>query len=70
MVNELSVDELRTVIRDTVEQTLEDRLEDLQALASRSFRRSIEEAREDFRAGRVTALDYGAVDRLSSSSSS
>jgi len=32
-------------------------LEDLQALASRSFRRSIEEAREDFRAGRVTALD-------------
>jgi len=57
LVKELSVNELRTVIRDTVEQTLEDKLEDLQALSSRSFLHSIEEAREDFRAGRVTSLD-------------
>lgn len=57
MVKEMSVDELRMVIRDTVEQTLEDKLEDLQALSSPSYLRSIEEAREDFRAGRVTALD-------------
>ena len=57
MVKELSVDELRTVIRDTVEKTLEDKLEDLEALASPSYLRSIEEAREDCRAGRVTPLD-------------
>ncbi|MCP3959772.1 MAG: hypothetical protein GY719_18140 [bacterium] len=56
MVKDLSVEELRTVVRDTVEQTLEDKLEDLQALSSPSFLRSIEEAREDYREGRVTPL--------------
>jgi lipoate-protein ligase A len=56
MVKDLSVEELRAVIRDTVEHTLEDKLEDLQALSSKSFLRSIEEAREDYREGRVTAL--------------
>ncbi len=56
MVRDLSVDELRTVVRDTVEETLDDKLEDLQALSSQSFLRSIEEAREDYREGRVTAL--------------
>ena len=57
MVKDLSVEELRTVVRDTVEQTLEDKLEDVQALSSESFLRSIEEAREDYREGRITALD-------------
>ena len=56
MVKDLSVEELRTVIQETVEQTLEDKLEDLEALSSESFLRSIEEAREDHRAGRVTPL--------------
>ncbi len=56
IVKDLSVEELRTVIRDTVEHTLEDKLEDLQALSSESFLRSIEEAREDYREGRVTTL--------------
>lgn len=57
MIKDLSVDELRTLIRDTVEQTLDDKLEDLIALSSRAFVSSIEEAREDYRAGRVTPLD-------------
>jgi hypothetical protein len=35
----------------------EDELEDLQALGSPTYLRSIEEAREDVRAGRVTPLD-------------
>ncbi len=56
MVMDLSVEELRAVVRDTVEQTLEDKLEDLQALSSESFLRSIEEAREDYREGRLTPL--------------
>lgn len=56
MVKDLSVEELRTVIRETVEQTIEEKLEDLQALSSESFLRSIEEAREDYREGRVTTL--------------
>ncbi len=56
MVKNLSVEELRTVVRDTVELTLEDRLEDLQALSSESFQSSIEEARDDYREGRITVL--------------
>ncbi len=56
MVKDLSVEELRTVVRDTVEQTLEDKLEDLQALSSESYLHSIVEAREDYREGRVSTL--------------
>ncbi len=56
MVKDLSVEELRTVVRDTVEQTLEDKLEDLQAMSSESYLRSIEEARHDYREGRVSTL--------------
>lgn len=56
MVKDLSVEELRTVIRDTVEQTIEEKLEDLHALSSEAYLRSIEEAREDYREGRVTSL--------------
>ncbi len=56
MIKDLSVEELRHVIRDTVEETLEDKLEDLRALSSEPFLRSIEEARADYQAGRVTAL--------------
>ncbi len=54
MVKDLSVDELSTLIRDTVDRAIEDKLEDFQALSSKSFLRSIEEAREDYREGRVT----------------
>lgn len=56
-VKDLSVDELREVIQETVRHAIEDELEDLQALRSESFQRSIEEAREDYRSGRVTPLE-------------
>lgn len=56
LVMDLSVEEFRAVVRETVEQVIEERLEDLQALASEKFVGSIAEAREDYRAGRVTAL--------------
>lgn len=57
MVKDLSVNELREVIHDTVREAIEDQVEDLQALRSESYRRSIEEAREDYRAGNVTSLE-------------
>ncbi len=41
-----------SIVRDTVE----DKLEDLLALSSESFLRSIVEARKDYREGRITAL--------------
>lgn len=56
MVKDLSVQELRSVIRSTVEETLEDRLEDLEALQSKSYVHSIEEARQDAEVGRLTFL--------------
>lgn len=55
-VAELSVEQLQAVIRDTVEQVLEDKLEDLYALSSTAYQRSIKEARDDYQAGRVTPL--------------
>ncbi|HEV8581471.1 MAG TPA: hypothetical protein VGX68_20595 [Thermoanaerobaculia bacterium] len=56
-VKDMSVDDLRDMIQDTVRQTLEDYLEDLQALASPSYIASIEEAREDYRQGRTVRLE-------------
>jgi hypothetical protein len=56
-VKDLSIDDLRNLIRDTVEEALDHRLEDLAALSSGAFLRSVEEARTDYREGRVTPLD-------------
>jgi PHD/YefM family antitoxin component YafN of YafNO toxin-antitoxin module len=56
-VKDLSVDELRSMIEDTVRRTMEDYLEDLQALSSPAYVQSITEAREDFRAGRTVSLE-------------
>ena len=56
-VRDLTVDQLRAVITETVTRALEDRLEDLQALSSPTFKASIAEAREDRRAGRVISLE-------------
>jgi multidrug efflux pump subunit AcrA (membrane-fusion protein) len=57
VVADLSVEELQAVIRSTVEDVLEDRLEDLQALSSAAYLRSVAEAREVYKAGRVVSLD-------------
>ncbi len=57
LVRELSVDELRGVIRETVKEAMEDYREDLQALGSGEYLLSIEEARRDYHEGRVTSLD-------------
>jgi hypothetical protein len=62
---QLSPDDLRRLIRDTVRETIEDYLEDLAALASPDYLASIREARDDARAGRTVALDELAVDDAS-----
>ncbi|MFL6194828.1 MAG: hypothetical protein ACJ75H_11700 [Thermoanaerobaculia bacterium] len=56
-VKDMSIEDLREMIQDTVRQTLEDCLEDLQALASPAYLASIEEAREDARQGRTVRLE-------------
>ncbi len=57
LVRDLSVDEFRGLIRETVREAMDDHREDLQALGSQGYLRSIEEARQDYREGRVTRLD-------------
>jgi hypothetical protein len=55
-IKDLSIDDFRALVRTTVAEALDERLEDLAALSSESFRRSVEEARLDHREGRVTPL--------------
>jgi len=55
-IKDLSIDDFRALVRTTVAEALDERLEDLAALSSESFRRSVEKARLDHREGRVTPL--------------
>jgi hypothetical protein len=52
-VSELTVDELKEIISDSVKDSIEDILEDIMALRNEEYVRSIEEARDDHREGRV-----------------
>lgn len=52
-VKDLTIEELRTLISDTVKETMEDLIEDMLALSSEEYLRSIEEARRDYKEGRV-----------------
>ena len=51
-VTDLTVEELRTLIKTTVKEALEEITEDFAALASPGYLASIEEAREDYKEGR------------------
>lgn len=56
-VKDMSVDDLREMIEDTVRRILENHVEDLQAISSASYLDSIQEAREDYRQGRTVPLE-------------
>ncbi|MBS7251988.1 MAG: hypothetical protein KIH08_15555 [Candidatus Freyarchaeota archaeon] len=56
-VRDLTVEELRALISTTIRETLEELIEDLFALSSEEYRRSIEEARRDYKEGRVKRLE-------------
>ncbi len=55
-VKDLSVEELERVIETVVRRTLEDYLEDREALSSPTYLDSIAEAREEYQAGDATPL--------------
>lgn len=55
-VKDLSVEDLEHLIEGVVRRTLEDYIEDLEGLASRPYLASIEEAREEYRAGKAVPL--------------
>ena len=52
-VKDLSVQAFKNLIAVTVRETMEELNEDLLALGSETYLRSIEEARKDWRAGRT-----------------
>ena len=56
-VKDLTVVEFQSLILDTMRATLKDLIEDVLALSSPEYLESIEEARNDYREGRVKHLE-------------
>ena len=58
LIKDLSVEELQTLISNTVRETMEDVIEDMIALSSESFLLSIEQSRKDYKKGRTKSIDF------------
>ena len=56
-LNELTVAEFKLLISESVQDVIENLLEDIEASQSKSYLNSIREAREDYKAGKLTSLD-------------
>lgn len=50
-ISDLTIDELKDLISKTVQEAMEDYLEELKALSSKDYINSVKEAREDYKAG-------------------
>ncbi|RLG28952.1 hypothetical protein DRO03_08460 [Methanosarcinales archaeon] len=57
MVKDLSVVEFRSLMSDAIRDAMEDLIEDMLALSSDEYLHSIEEARTDYKEGRVKCLE-------------
>jgi len=56
-VKDLTVEELQSLISDTIKSTLEDLIEDMLALSSDEYLQSIVEARKDYKDGKIKYLE-------------
>ncbi len=56
-VKDLTVGELKSLISDSIRESLEDLIEDTVALSSDEYLRSIEEARTDYKEGKIKSLE-------------
>jgi hypothetical protein len=56
-IKDLSVEELQTLISSTVRETMEDVIDDMIALSSESFLRSIDQSRKDYKEGRIKPFE-------------
>jgi len=56
-VRDLSVGELRYLLSDIIKESLGELIEDVIALSSQEYLISIEEARSDYKQGRVKSLE-------------
>ena len=57
-VNELTVNELKELISGVINEKMEDLIEDIKSLLDPEFIKSVQEAREDYKQGRVTDIDH------------
>jgi len=56
-VKDLTIEELQSLISDAVREAMEDLIEDILALSSDNYLKSIEEARTDYKEGKVKYLE-------------
>ena len=56
-VADITVAELQVVISDTVNAAMKDSIEDIAALSSDNYKKSIKEAREDYKKGRTKSFE-------------
>jgi hypothetical protein len=56
-VKDLTVEELQSLISNTIKSTLEDLIEDMLALSSDEYLQSIKEARKDYKEGKIKYLE-------------
>ncbi|MBI5727179.1 MAG: hypothetical protein HY965_04970 [Ignavibacteriales bacterium] len=56
-VNELTVDELKDLISNVVQEKLDDMLEDVKLMLDSEYVNSIKEARKEYKQGKVTSID-------------
>lgn len=56
-VNELTVDELKELISNVVQEKLDDMLEDVKLMLDSEYVNSIKEAREEYKQGKVTSIN-------------
>ena len=56
-VKDLTVEELKSLISETIKESFEDLIEDIVALSSDEYLRSIEGARRDYKEGKIKYLE-------------
>ncbi len=56
-LRDLTISDLREIISEVVKETIQDIIEDREALSSSNYINSIKEAREEYKSGNFTNLD-------------
>jgi len=56
-VKDMTTEELQTLIAKTVKESIQDILEEIQAFNSDSYLKDIEEAREEYKMGKIIRLE-------------
>lgn len=56
-ITELTIGELKSLISETVKETMEEVIENMEALAGTNYINAIKEAREEYTAGKTTKLE-------------